>query len=67
MLTNPATLIITFAADTATQTQELVEQSTTSWKPSENLCMLSAMFGLMNKEQQKLATVRSVTVFISAI
>ena len=67
MLTNPATLIITFAADTATQTQELVEQSTTSWKPSENLCMLSAMFGLMNKEQQKLATVSSVTVFISAI
>ena len=67
MLTNPATLIIIFAADTATQTQELVEQSTTSWKPSENLCMLSAMFGLMNKEQQKLATVSSVTVFISAI
>ena len=67
MLTNPATLIITFAADTATQIQELVEQSTTSWKPSENLCMLSAMFGLINKEQQKLATVSSVTIFISAI
>ena len=67
MLTIPATIIITFAAEMATQSQELVEQSTTSWKPSENLCMLSAMFGLMNKEQQKLATVSSVTVFISAI
>ena len=67
MLTNPATLIITFAADTATQTQELVEQSTTSWRPSENLCMLIAMFGLMNKEQQELVTVSSVSVFNFAI
>ena len=53
----------------ASPTQEVIKQPSTMWKAAENLCMLSAMFSLMNEEQKNLVTVSSehVEIFTAGV
>lgn len=36
-----------------------------SWKTTENLCMLSAMYNIMNDEQRNLLTVRNIYIYLT--
>ena len=56
---NTALMTLHICEPIASPTQQVITQRPAMWKTSENLCMLSAMFSLMNEEQKNLVTVGS--------